>query len=123
MKRNKIRPFSTVRDKKEGGKLADGTYRVGYLPNISPSELLKCFGLPTFTPEDSGDGKVHVEWVVKFKDPDNGEYNVFTVYDWRFNFNPFELPEERWRFNIGGKDTSINEVQNFIDSVTEYASY
>lgn len=120
MRKNNIRPFSTVKDKELGRKLTNGTYRVGYIQSISPSDLLKCFGLPTFIPEDSGDSKVHVEWVVKFKDPQSSKENVFTVYDWRFDFDPFEYPDKRYRFNVGSRGSNFSVVNNFINSVNNY---
>ena len=115
-----IRPFRTVRDKKVGNKLTWGTGRLGYIESISPSELLKVFGLPTFTEEDSGDGKVHVEWVVRFTDRETLEEHIFSVYSWKWTFNPFEEPETRRRFNVGGNFESGEIVAKFVNSVIDY---
>lgn len=118
--KNDIRPFRTVRDKKIGNKLSWGTGRLGYIESISPSELLKVFGLPTFTEEDSGDGKVHVEWVVRYTDQETLQEYIFTVYSWKWTFNPFDEPETRRRFNVGGDFESKDKVHNFVSSVIDY---
>ena len=117
---NDIRPFRTIRDKDVASKIMWGTGRIGYIESISPSELLKVFGLPTFTEEDSGDGKVHVEWVVRFTDKETFQEHIFSVYSWKWTFNPFEEPETRRRFNVGGSFESKEIVHNFVDSVIDY---
>ena len=60
-----------------------GTSLKGKLPHgITYQDLVKALGEPTFLPEDSGDGKVNFEWVVKFEN-EFGEVKLFTIYDWK----------------------------------------
>ena len=71
-----------------------GTSLKGYV-NATYDELFDLLGEPTFN-EESGDGKVQVEWNVKYLD------EVFTIYDWKtynrdFTLNKLDV------FNVGGK--------------------
>lgn len=79
-----------------------GTYKVGTI-NATYNQLVNLLGEPTF-PEQSGDGKVQVEWVVEYKG------DIFTIYDWKtydrnFTQNGLKL------FHVGGKDYALD----FID--------
>ena len=71
-----------------------GTSLKGYI-YITYSQLVDLLGQPTF-PEQSGDGKVQVEWVVAYGD------DIFTIYDWK-TYNRYYTENALERFNIGGK--------------------
>ena len=80
--------------KKNEDPETSGTYKVGTI-NATYNQLVQTLGEPTY-PEQSGDGKVQVEWVVEYK----GE--VFTIYDWKtydrdFTQNGLKI------FHVGGK--------------------
>lgn len=75
---------------------ATGTSLKGYLLDTTYIDLCDAFGEPTYMPEDSGDGKIHFEWVFDF----NGE--TFTLYDWKTYDEEYSLTElTKW--NVGGK--------------------
>jgi hypothetical protein len=86
-----------------------GTSLKGYLHNTTYAQLIEAFGQPTYTPEDSGDGKVNFEWIFEF----NGE--IFTVYDWK-TYNVQYTINELTTWNIGGK-TSYVDFSNYIEEV------
>jgi len=86
-----------------------GTSLKGYLHNTTHAQLIEAFGQPTYTPEDSGDGKVNFEWIFEF----NGE--IFTVYDWK-TYNVQYTINELTTWNIGGK-TSYVDFSNYIEEV------
>jgi hypothetical protein len=82
-----------------------GSSLKGYI-NLTYNQLVQILGEPTF-PEESGDGKVQVEWIVKYQD------ELFTVYDWKTydrNYTKNKLD----RFNIGGK-TSSSYFEDYLE--------
>lgn len=79
-----------------------GTCRVGYV-NATYNQLVNLLGEPTF-PEESGDGKVQVEWVVQF------EGKLFTIYDWK-TYDRDYTENVLSKFNVGGKSYAMD----FID--------
>lgn len=86
-----------------------GTSLKGYLHNTTYAQLVEAFGQPTYTPEDSGDGKVNFEWVFDF----NGE--IFTLYDWKTYDVQYTI-NELTTWNIGGK-TSYYDFSDHIEEV------
>ena len=72
----------------------NGTGLAGHV-NATYNQLVDVLGKPTFD-EPSGDGKVQVEWVVKFKD------DIFTIYDWKTYDRDYTLNNLN-RFNVGSK--------------------
>lgn len=70
---------------------------------LNYNRLVEILGEPTF-PEESGDGKVKVEWVVKF------EGKVFTIYDWKTYDRDYTL-NHLSKFNIGGKSYAIDFIE------------
>ena len=97
---------NVITDQYEALETSWGTSLKGYL-YATYSQLVEALGEPTF-PEQSGDGKVQVEWVVDFK----GE--TFTIYDWKTysrDYTLFELD----KFNVGGK----SYAGDFIDYVEQ----
>ena len=85
-----------------------GTSLRGYLHNTKYSDLIEVFGEPTFN-QESGDGKVHFEWVFDF----NGE--TFTLYDWK-TYNIEYTMNELTTWNIGGK-TYSGEFSDHIEQI------
>lgn len=79
-----------------------GTSLKGYV-YVTYNQLVNLLGQPTF-PEESGDGKVQVEWVVKF------EGKIFTIYDWK-TYDRDYTENVLDKFNVGGKDYALD----FID--------
>lgn len=93
----------------------NGTHLVGYLEDTNFMDLVTGLGEPTFD-DPSGDDKVQVEWVVKF----NGK--IFTIYDWKTYDREF-TEHSLSKFNIGSKDVSALEVQEFIEFVKGQIEY
>lgn len=79
-----------------------GTSLKGYV-YITYNQLVNLLGQPTF-PEESGDGKVQVEWVVEF------EGKIFTIYDWK-TYDRDYTENVLSQFNVGGKSYAMD----FID--------
>lgn len=97
-----------IHNEQEALRVSNGTFRVGEI-NRTYMDLVTGLGVPTFD-EESGDGKVQVEWVCRFKG------NVFTIYDWKTydrEFTEWDLQQ----FNIGSKDVRGYEVAEFVDAV------
>ena len=98
-----------IRNEQEALQAMNGTFRVGEI-NRGYFDLELALGEPTFdTP--SGDDKIQVEWVCKFKG------NVFTIYDWKTYDRDFTLCELN-QFNIGSKARGY-EVAEFIEFLEE----
>jgi hypothetical protein len=93
----------------------NGTYLVGYLEDVNFMDLVTGLGEPTFD-NPSGDDKVQVEWVCKF----NGK--IFTIYDWKTYDREF-TEHSLTKFNVGSKDVSGLEVQEFIEFVKGQIEY
>jgi hypothetical protein len=78
---------------------------------ISYKDLIDTFGEPTFTPEDSGDGKVNYEWVFRFDD------SYFSVYDWK-TYDEEYTRNEYTNWHIGSHAGAI-DTNNFINAVLD----
>jgi hypothetical protein len=97
-----------IRNEQEAYRLKNGSSRAGEI-NRTYMDLVTGLGVPTFD-EESGDGKVQVEWVCVFK------RNVFTIYDWKTydrEFTEWDLQQ----FHIGSKSARGYEVAEFVDAV------
>ena len=82
-----------------------GTSLKGYINGIKYSELVELLGEPTF-PNESGDGKVQKEWVIRMND------EIFTIYDWKTYDREYSMANlTRW--NVGGK----SNASDFIDYI------
>jgi len=92
-----------------------GTSLKGYLEDVNFMDLTVALGEPTFN-NPSGDNKVQVEWVVSF------EGNIFTIYDWKTYDREF-TEHSLTRFNVGGKDVTGLEVQEFIEFIKGQIEY
>ena len=92
-----------------------GTSLKGYLEDVNFMDLTVALGEPTFN-DPSGDDKVQVEWVVKF------EGKIFTIYDWKTYDREF-TEHSLTRFNVGSKDVTALEVQEFIEFVKGQIEY
>jgi len=79
----------------------NGTHKVGTLENVTYRELVELLGQPTYYPEDSGDGKIQFEWVIRYND------EIFTVYDWK-TYDENYTRNELTTWSIGGKFNAIH---------------
>jgi len=87
-----------------------GTSLKGYLKRgIKFTDLYKVLGEPTFKPEDSGDGKVQYEWVLKW----NG--NIYTIYDWK-TYNQDHTLTEYDHWHVGAKVYS-GDFEDLIENM------
>ena len=84
--------------------VADGTWKVGSLNGIYYRDLVNKLGRPSVV--GSGDDKVQVEWVMKYKD------EVFTIYDWK-TYDPEYTEYELDTWSVGGNDQSAKIVSEF----------
>ena len=71
--------------------------------NTSYDRLVELFGEPT---QLEADGKVQVEWVMKFTDG-----TLATIYDWKEN----QVPEGVTEWHVGGH--TQHALYNVIDEV------
>ena len=88
-----------------------GTSLKGYVC-ATYDQLVDLLGRPTF-PEESGDGKVQVEWVVEFED-EFGDKNLFTIYDWK-TYNREFTEMQLAMFNVGSKAYAGHFI-NYLES-------
>ena len=84
---------------------ADG-HKIGTLHGITYDQLLYTFGEPTYTPEDSGDGKVQFEWVLEYKD------KIFSIYDWK-TWDQEYTKTRLTQWSVGGRGYAFD----FMDAV------
>lgn len=85
-----------------------GSSLKGYV-SATYNQLLNLLGKPTFE-EESGDGKVQVEWIVKYKDPYGG-VNLYTIYDWKhYDRNHIDNPNIMVSWHIGGKRSAYDLI-------------
>lgn len=104
--------MEVIRDKEWAGRAATGTsFRMYLGEEVTYRDLVDTFGEPTFTPEDSGDGKVNYEWVFFF----DGDY--FTIYDWK-TYDPEATRLDYTNWHVGGK-TGVFLTDAFIRNVLD----
>ena len=80
----------------------------GYIFDVTRAEIEAVFGQPTFdeeVEEFSGDGKITVEWSLRFED---GTYA--TIYDWKRYELGTPAMDERTDWNIGGNSPRALEL-------------
>lgn len=96
------------------GEIVIGSwYKVGDLTNVSYMELIDVFGEPTYTPKDSGDGKVNYEWVISH------DGKIFTIYDWKtYDVEYTEYHLEQW--SIGGNDNPSEFKRLVYKKINDY---
>lgn len=86
-----------------------GSSLKGYV-SATYAQLVELLGLPTFD-EESGDSKVQVEWIVKYKDKYGGVY-LFTIYDWKhYSRDHIDNRNTMVSWHVGGKHSAYD----FID--------
>ena len=85
-----------------------GTYKVGSLHGYYYNDLILAFGAPTYSQDDSGDGKVQFEWVFNFNN------NIYTLYDWK-TYSENYTKNDLTTWSIGGK----TEPAEFIFAITD----
>jgi len=88
-----------------------GTFLVGNIIGPTYSNLVEIMGEPTFS-EESGDGKIQKQWVIRDGD------DVFTIYDWKTYDNEYtENVLVRW--NVGGKSYAGNFIEKIEKKIQE----
>ena len=92
-----LKKLKQVQTKEEAFKITTGTFKLGYVCNVTYNDLVKMFGEPILG--QSMDQKVNYEWVLKQGD------NVFTIYDWKRDKSDSRNIAEIW--NLGGKKLTI----------------
>ena len=100
--------LKVIRNEKQAYSAINGTFRVGEI-SADYMGLELALGEPTFDTE-SPDGKVQVEWIVKFKD-DYGGVNLFTIYDWKFySRDHIIFPDTMVNWHVGGKSPAYDLI-------------
>ena len=100
-----------IQNQKKALELIGGTFLVGNIIGPTYSELVELMGEPTFS-EESGDGKIQKEWVIR-----DGN-DVFTIYDWKtFDKNYTENVLVRW--NVGGKTSAGDFIEKIEKKIQE----
>tara|TARA_R100001440_G_scaffold1340_1_gene4470 strand:- start:14572 stop:14940 length:369 start_codon:yes stop_codon:yes gene_type:complete len=92
-----LKKLKQVQTKEEASKITTGTFKLGYVCNVTYNDLVEMFGEPILG--QSMDQKVNYEWVLKQGD------NVFTIYDWKRDKSYSKNIAEIW--NVGGKKLTI----------------
>jgi len=87
-----------ITNKETAMRIKTGSGFHGYCPDgVTYARLVALFGEPTFTAEDSGDGKVRVEWVLR-----DSRGRIATIYDWKDD-RPIEtLTGDDWHIGSHG---------------------
>lgn len=86
----------------ETGHFGEGTHLVGYF-DATRQQIEDVLGTPTFLCNEEWE-KVNIEWGIQFEDG-----TVATIYDWKRYSKKELLPNEMYRWHIGG--TGINAVK------------
>ena len=104
--------IEVIRDKEQAREATHMSSFRTYLGGaVTYNDLVDTFGEPTYTPEDSGDGKVNYEWVLYF----DGDY--FTIYDWK-TYSPEQTRNGYTNWHVGGKAGPLETVE-FTRNVLE----
>ena len=104
--------IEVIKDKKQARKATHMSAFRTYLGGaVTYNDLVDTFGEPTYTPEDSGDGKVNYEWVFYF----DGDY--FTIYDWK-TYDAETTRTQYTNWHVGGK-AGVLETEPFVRNVLE----
>lgn len=87
-----------------------GTIRATY------SQLVEVLGNPTLIYDDPEYDKSHVEWRGTLED-ENGNKSAWTIYDWKEDVDPQEVPESMIEWSVGAHDKfTAMDVEKEIDS-------
>lgn len=94
--------YETDNEANCGGTSLMGTIVTDYFT------LVEKFGEPMTYTEDTGDGKVTVEWVIEFMNEETYELKYATIYDWK----QYELgtPYGQYDWHIGGRSSDVVEL-------------
>lgn len=85
---------------------AAGSSLVGYLEDVTRSELEQTFGSPYEIQPGEGDGKVTTEWTITI------DGVLATIYDWKRDSAP--EADERITWHIGGFHPDVAGLVNDI---------
>jgi len=97
--------------KRIGESHMDGTHLIGTF-RATYNELVETLG--EAIKEDGY--KVSVRWVLEYCD------EVYTLYDWKEDVSPQELPERMFLFHIGGTDTSKPWIDIFCELLHSFVT-
>jgi len=104
--------LEVIRDKEQArNEMHMSGFRTYLGGAVTYQDLVNTFGEPTFTPEDSGDGKVNYEWIIYF----DGSY--YSIYDWK-TYDAQTTREEYTSWHVGGK-AGVLEVNGFTSQVLD----
>lgn len=108
--------IEVIRDKEQAREATHMSSFKTYLGGaVTYDDLVRTFGEPTYTPEDSGDGKVNYEWVFY----SDGDY--FTVYDWK-TYDAEATRTQYTNWHVGGKAGPLETVgftRNVLEEVRQ----
>ena len=94
---------------------------MGYIFDVTRAEIEAVFGKPTFdeaVEPFSGDGKLTVEWCLRFEDG-----TAATIYDWKRYELGTPAMDERIDWNIGGDSRRALEIVAEMLSTTPRTSH
>tara|TARA_R110002167_G_scaffold289376_2_gene494451 strand:+ start:65 stop:463 length:399 start_codon:yes stop_codon:yes gene_type:complete len=104
----------TLEEQKEALPKSYGTSLVGYLRDVTYSQLVSALGDPT-CPFASGDDKVQKEWICEFKG------KIYTIYDYR-TYSEADTMVHYKDWHIGSKsgnyfDPPTDSLKEFIEHI------
>lgn len=89
-------------------KATTHTFKIASLEGVKYDDIVEVFGEPSIA-QESGDGKIQVEWVLSVSD------DVFTIYDWKTFDRDYTLNElEVW--SVGGHGPNYDFCQLLVKS-------
>jgi hypothetical protein len=100
-----------IQNQKKALELIGGTSLKGNIIGPTYSNLVEIMGEPTFL-EESGDGKIQKQWVIR----DGGE--IFTIYDWK-TYDKEYTENILVRWNVGGKSYAGNFIEKIEKKIQE----
>lgn len=103
--------MTTIYDLEQADQVSNGTFNVGTIQGLNYNQLVAILGEPTYN-EETGDGKVQIEWVVEFED------KFFTIYDWKTYDREYTI-NENTTWNVGGMSGSFDFIQAIESQIKE----
>ena len=100
-----------IQNQKRALELMGGTSLKGNIIGPTYSNLVEIMGEPTFL-EESGDGKIQKQWVIRDGD------EIFTIYDWK-TYDKEYTENILVRWNVGGKSYAGNFIEKIEKKIQE----
>ena len=80
-------------------------------------ELVATFGYPNISNDKTPQAdKVWWEWCMEFYDPEEDEYHISTIYDWK-EMGPSSSQTGEYRWHVGGK--SLQSLWCVMDTLEQ----